>query len=155
MLVVGTPTFDAWHVAAHLDDAARYSGVLSLTPTLLRWQPPLGAPPHLRHSADELEAADSRSAVLVVAPDDLHEDALERLADVRRRGAALFAVTASDELSALAHDGLVVPPGNASGPATPAAAGEDFSLATHLVTVSAGTTSRAPRRLSLRAASRS
>ena len=33
------------HGPAHLDDEARLSGIAELTPTLVRWSPPAGAPP--------------------------------------------------------------------------------------------------------------
>ena len=45
LLVVGTPDFEPWHMTAHLDDESRLSGVAELTPTLVRWSPPAGAPP--------------------------------------------------------------------------------------------------------------
>ena len=142
LFVVGTARFDAWHVAAHLDDEARRCGVPSLQPTLLRWNPPAGAPPHLRHSAHELSEANHRSAVLVVAPDRLHETGLERLADARRRGAPLFTLTSDQELASLGDEGVVLTP--ETGEADEAAADEvvasqDFDVASHLMALSAGT----------------
>ncbi len=149
LFVVGTDTFDAWHVAAHFHDQARRSNLPGLSPTLLRWNPPATAPPHLRHSAHELAAADRRSAVLVIAPDRLHDDGLQRLADARRRGAALFTVTSDGELASLAHEGVLIGPDNRDANERTL---EDFVVASHLVTVSAATASRPERhwpRLSL------
>src|SRR6202000_2825253 len=47
LLIVGPPSFEPWHMTAHLDDESRLSGVAQLTPTLVRWSPPPGAPAHL------------------------------------------------------------------------------------------------------------
>ncbi|HEY9523176.1 MAG TPA: hypothetical protein VIR33_08045, partial [Thermopolyspora sp.] len=57
LLVVGTPGDDPWHLAAHLDDEARLSGLAQLAPTLVRWSPPPGAPPHLSTGLERVEAA--------------------------------------------------------------------------------------------------
>ena len=144
LFVVGTPVHDAWHVAAHLDDEATFSGLSWLRPTLLRWRPPAGAPPHLRLGMDELRRRGRGRAVLVVAPDPLAEDELELLADARRAGATLMAVTmAEDELAGLVHECAVV---DGQGPH---AGLEDVGFASHVVTVSAGTPLRARRRFSL------
>jgi hypothetical protein len=140
LYVVGTPQNDAWHVAAHLDDEARFTGLTALRPRLLRWRPPADAPPHLRLGVDELRRGGHGRAVLVVAPDPLAEDQLERLADARRAGATLMALTSSDdELAGLAHECAVV--GSPAGL-------DDIGFAGHVVTVSAGTQLRraAPRR---------
>ena len=51
LLLVGTPTHEPWHLAAHLDDESRYAGIPTLSPTLVRWSPPPGAPEHLAHRA--------------------------------------------------------------------------------------------------------
>ncbi len=143
LYVVGTPQHDAWHVAAHLDDEARLTGLTSLRPRLLRWHPPLDAPAHLRLGVDELRAAGRGRAVLVVAPDPLAENELERLADARRAGTTLMAVTAADDdLAGLAHEFAVV---DSSAPAGL----DDVGFASHVVTVSAGTAGRPRRRLAL------
>ena len=47
LLLVGTPDHEPWHLTAHLDEEARYAGLPDLSPTLVRWQVPDGAPPHL------------------------------------------------------------------------------------------------------------
>src|SRR5579859_804101 len=47
LLLVGTPEDEPWHFAAHLDDESRLAGLPELAPTLIRWNPPPGAPAHL------------------------------------------------------------------------------------------------------------
>ncbi len=148
LFVVGTPTHDAWHVAAHLDDEATFSGVTTLRPTLLRWQPPVAGPAHLRVPVDELRRSGRGRAVLVVAPDELAETELERLADARRAGATVLAVSAAHErvadLAGLAHDCAVLD--SSAGSANTL---EDMGLASHLITVSAGTAELPRRRFAL------
>jgi hypothetical protein len=68
LFVIGTPAYDPWHVAAHLDDEAQFAGLPALKPTLLRWNPQLGAPAHLAHPFAELRDASGAPTVLVVAP---------------------------------------------------------------------------------------
>jgi hypothetical protein len=144
LYVVGTPQNDAWHVAAHLDDEARFTGLTTLRPRLLRWRPPADGPAHLRLSIDELRDGGHGRAVLVVAPDPLAADELERLADARRAGATLLAVTTSgDELAGIAHESAVV-----DSPVSPSGL-EDVGFAGHVVTVSAGTALRPRRRFAL------
>ncbi len=110
LLLVGTPTHEPWHLAAHLDDESRYAGIPSLSPTLVRWAPPAGAPEHLAVSLDRLTAVRRGETLFVVAPDDPTEQLLERLADARRMGATLLSIDGGDgDLAGLAHDQLVVP----------------------------------------------
>lgn len=148
LFVLGTPAHDAWHTAAHLDDAATFSGVASLRPTLLRWRPPATGPAHLRVPVEELRRSGRGRAVLVVAPDALGEDELERLADARRAGATLLAVSSTHEdvaeLAGVAHDCAVVD-GSPDSPGTL----EDMGFASHLVTVSAGAAALPRRRFAL------
>jgi len=152
LLLVGTPTHEPWHLAAHLDDESRYAGLPSLSPTLVRWSPPADAPPHLAYDLSRLEAARRGETLFVVAPDDPTEQLLERLADARRAGATLLAIDSGDEdLAGLAHDELIVPsrgliaPGEPSGLAV-AGLGEidlalpevSFDTVQHLVSAAAG-----------------
>ena len=110
LLLVGTPTHEPWHLAAHLDDESRYAGIPTLSPTLVRWSPPPGAPEHLSFGLDRLEAARRGETLFVVAPDDPTEQLLERLADARRSGATLLTIDGGDnDLAGLAHDQLIVP----------------------------------------------
>ena len=109
LLLVGTPTHEPWHLAAHLDDESRLSGIVTLSPTLVRWAPPLTAPPHLSVGLDRLEAARRGETLFVVAPDNPTEHLLERLADARRSGATLLALDNGDrDLADLAHDQALV-----------------------------------------------
>lgn len=111
LLIVGTPTFEPWHMAAHLEDESRYAGVPELAPTLIRWAPPSDAPPHLRVGIDRIERAGRAETLLVVGSDAAPETLLERLADARKAGAGIFALDrGDDELDSLAHESLAVRP---------------------------------------------
>lgn len=108
--MVGTPTYEPWHVTAHLDDEARLAGIPELTPTLVRWAPPAGAPPHLSVGLARLEAAQRGETLFVVADDSAPVPLLERVNDARRVGATILALDEGDpELDALAHEALAVP----------------------------------------------
>lgn len=110
LLVVGTPDDEPWHLAAHLDDAARWHGVTSLRPVLARWQVPDGAPPHLAVTVDAVHRAQRGTTVLVAAPSSADDRLLERLDDARRGGATLFALHAgSVRLQELVHESLELP----------------------------------------------
>jgi hypothetical protein len=111
LLIVGTPSFEPWHMAAHLEDESRYAGVPELAPTLIRWAPPPDAPPHLRVGIDRIERAGRAETLLVVGSDDAPDTLLERVADARKAGAAIFALDrGDDELDNLAHESLAVRP---------------------------------------------
>ncbi|MFI2608846.1 hypothetical protein [Kitasatospora sp. NPDC018619] len=151
LLLVGTEAYEPWHLAAHLDDEAAWSGVPRLAPTLLRHRPPAGAPAHLTHDLRRLAEAGRGATVLVVAPEAVGAPLLERVHDARRHGATVLALDGGDraggpapggagergdrdgpgdldELRALAHERLAV--GTATeGP---------FDLAQHLVSAAAG-----------------
>lgn len=110
LLLVGTPDEEPWHLAAHLDDEARFSGRANLSPTLVRWNPPHDAPPHLRVGLERLEAARRGETLFVVAPEAAPEQLLERVSDARRIGATILSIDEGDsELGSLAHDRLIVP----------------------------------------------
>ena len=131
LLLVGTPAGEPWHLAAHLDDEARLSGVPELTPTLVRWQVPAGAPPHLRAGLERLEAARRGETLFVVTPETAPVPLLERVDDARRVGATILALNQGDpELDGLAHETLTVAPD--------AAAPVSFTVAQHLVSAAAG-----------------
>ena len=149
LLLVGTPTEEPWHLAAHLDDESRFAGIPELSPTLVRWAPPAQAPPHLSVTLARLEAAARNETVFVVAPDAAPEQLLERVADARRIGATILSIDdGDDELGSLAHDRLVVPSDdNALLTARSLPTSVDMELMQHLVSVAAGeTTSRAGMR---------
>ena len=88
LLLVGTPKEEPWHLAAHLDDEARFSGRPELTPTLVRYAPPPGAPPHLAQVA----AAQKRLTLDLHAVElqiKLHPAIAESFAELLRKRARL------------------------------------------------------------------
>ncbi|MFI8928174.1 hypothetical protein ACIG3E_10930 [Streptomyces sp. NPDC053474] len=113
LLLVGTPEYEPWHLAAHLTDEAAWSGTPELTPTLVRHRPRAGAPAHLSVGLGRVEAARRGETLLVVAPGTPAPGLLSRVHDARRAGATVFALGpdtgAGDELGALAHEALTVP----------------------------------------------
>jgi hypothetical protein len=142
LLLVGTPTEEPWHLAAHLDDESRFAGVPGLSPTLVRWSPPVDAPPHLSVTMARLEAARRDETVFVVAPDLAPEQLLERVADARRVGATILSIDNGDEdLGSLVHERIVVPTGDGAlvvARSMPTAL--DMETVQHLVSVAAGET---------------
>ena len=135
LLLVGTPDDEPWHLAAHLDDEARYRALPQLRPTLVRWAPPPGAPAHLSVGLDRLSGVHRGETLFVVTPDEPPERLLERLADARRGGATLLALDGSEstDLSGLVHDALVVPP---------TAAAPSLDAVGHLLSAAAGAPDR-------------
>jgi hypothetical protein len=130
LLVVGTPTDEPWHMAAHLADESRLAEIPELEPTLVRWAPPANAPAHLRVSIDRLRAATRDETLLVISPAAVPDELLERINDVRRTGATILALDRGDpELGALAHEALAVP-----AETSPLS----FDAAQHLVSAAAG-----------------
>ncbi|MEU3460074.1 hypothetical protein ABZ721_08950 [Streptomyces sp. NPDC006733] len=152
LLLVGTSEYEPWHLAAHLDDEAAWSGLTGLSPTLVRFRIPAGAPAHLAVGLRRLEAARRGETVFVASPQPPGDALLERVADARRAGATVLAMDAGDPgLRQLAHDALTVPPEADPGPGerdpagAPAPMGMD--LLQHLVAAAAGeNTLPAPRR---------
>jgi len=131
LLLVGTPAEEPWHLAAHLDDESRLSGITELTPILVRWDAPEDAPPHLRVGLERLERARRGETLFVVTPDTAPSPLLERVSGARRVGATILALTQGDpELDGLAHETLTVQPGTASP--------VSFTMAQHLVSAAAG-----------------
>jgi hypothetical protein len=130
LLLVGTPDEEPWHLAAHLDDESRLSGIAGLAPTLVRWNAPLDAPPHLRIGLERLEVARRGETLFVVTPETAPSPLLERVSDARRVGATILALNQGDaELDSLAHETLAVPA---------AASPVSFTVAQHLVSAAAG-----------------
>lgn len=112
LLLVGTPTYEPWHLTAHLDDESRLSGIPELTPTLIRWSPPPDAPAHLRVGLSRLEAARRGETLFVVSDATAPVPLLERVSDARRTGATILALDTGEgdpDLDALAHEALAVP----------------------------------------------
>lgn len=92
LLLVGSGGYEPWHMAAHLDDEAAWSGLPELSPTLVRHRVPQGAPPHLAVGTARLEAARRGETVLVVTPERAEAGLLERVDDARRSGATVLAM---------------------------------------------------------------
>lgn len=134
LLLVGTPTAEPWHLAAHLDEEARLAGLAELAPVLVRHTVPVGAPPHLAVDLRRLTEVRRGETVFVAAEDAPGEGVLERVADARRIGATVLSFDGGDpDLAGLAHDRLVVGPDGllADGLIVPVGAG--FEIASHLL----------------------
>jgi hypothetical protein len=130
LLIVGTPDDEPWHMTAHLADESRLAGLPELEPTLVRWAPPPGAAPHLSVGIDRLSQAGRSETLLVVSAQAAPVPLLERVADARRAGSAVFALDGGDpELDALAHEALAVHPADAP---------VSFDGAQHLVSLAIG-----------------
>ena len=156
LLLVGTPDEEPWHLAAHLGDEARLSGVAELVPTLVRYAPPPDAPAHLSVTMARLEAARRGETVFVVAEDDVPEGLLSRAWDARKLGATVLAIDSGQtELESIAHESIVVPtvgagedPGKLGSPVLPqgytrtdsglAVPSVSFDTVQHLVSVAVG-----------------
>jgi hypothetical protein len=141
LLLVGTPDEEPWHLAAHLDDEARISGLPQLSPTLVRWSAPPQAPPHLAVTLQRLEAASRKETVFVVAPDAAPDSLLERVADAKRIGATILSIDDGDDaLGSLVHDRLVVPTSSDERLVVTSdlPASVDIDTVQHLVSVAAG-----------------
>ena len=140
LLVVGTATYEPWHLAAHMDDEAAWSGMPELAPTLVRHAVPCSAPAHLSVGLGRIEAATRGETLLVVSGEQGAGDGLlTRLHDARRAGATLFALAATGaapELDRLAHESLTAD----------AEEGLDLEVVQHLVSAAAGE-SLSPRRV--------
>jgi hypothetical protein len=109
LLIVGTPAQEPWHMTAHLADESRLADLPGLMPTLVRWAPPPGAPPHLSVGIERLEQTGRAETLLVVSPEIAPERLLDRVADAKKAGAAIFALDQGDpELDGLVHESLVL-----------------------------------------------
>lgn len=150
LLLVGTEQHEPWHLTAHLGDEARFSDLPELTPTLVRWSAPPGAPPHLAVTLQRLEQAQRGETLFVVAPDAAGEQLLTRASDARRRGATLLSLDGGDtDLGDLVHERMVVSAGGLVVPAHGLDDAQDdedpdpgtdvsFDVAQHLVSAAAG-----------------
>ncbi|WP_030249532.1 MULTISPECIES: hypothetical protein [unclassified Streptomyces] len=137
LLLVGTPAFEPWHLAAHLVDEAAWSGTPELAPTLVRHDARPSDPAHLAVGLGRLEAARRGETLLVVSPEGPAAPLLERVSDARRAGATVLSLGPGEgELPALAHECLAVPDGSEL----------DLDTVQHLVSAAAGENSLpAPR----------
>ncbi|KIZ18623.1 hypothetical protein [Streptomyces natalensis] len=134
LLLVGSAGYEPWHLAAHLDDEAAWSGLPELSPTLVRHRVPGGAPAHLSVGLGRLADAGRGATLLVVTPQRPGAGLLERVHDARRNGATVLALDGGDrDLHTLAHDALAAPAADGERP-------QDLDLDTlqHLVSAAAG-----------------
>ncbi|MER6540477.1 hypothetical protein ACWDE0_05170 [Streptomyces sp. 900105755] len=128
LLLVGTPEYEPWHLAAHLVDEAAWSGTPELAPTLVRHGARPTDPAHLAVGPGRIEAARRGETLLVVAPGDAGP-LLERVHTARRAGVTVLTLaTTDDALSAMAHETLTVPE----------AAELDLDTVQHLVSAATG-----------------
>ncbi|GGW83065.1 hypothetical protein [Streptomyces lomondensis] len=129
LLLVGTPQYEPWHLAAHLVDEAAWSGTPELAPTLVRHDARPSDPAHLAVGLGRLEAARRGETLLVVSPDPPCAPLLERVSGARRAGATVLALgPGQGELPAMAHEALAVPDGSEL----------DLDTVQHLVSAAAG-----------------
>jgi hypothetical protein len=136
LLIVGTADDEPWHMTAHLAEESRYAGIPELAPTLVRWAPRPDAPAHLAVGIERLRAATAAETLLVVSQHAAPAELLERVHDVRRAGATVFALDQDDpELDQLAHEAL---------PVSASTAPVSFDGAQHLVTSSIAARGSAP-----------
>lgn len=125
LLIFGPADCEPWHMTAHLRDESEYAGIPELAPTWVRWAPEPGGPAHLSVGLDRLRAATRGETLLVVSEQRAPAELLERVHDVRRAGATVFALDEDDpELEGLAHESL---------PVSPASSPVSFDGAQHLV----------------------
>ena len=155
LLLVGTPDAEPWHLAAHLDDESRWSGVPELSPTLVRYQAPQDAPSHLSVTLQRLEVSRRGETVFVVSEDAAPEGLLERAWDARKAGATVLSLDAGDdELHNVTHESLIVPTADTQTEApslvVPQLDVVTFDSVQHLVSVAAGETAAAPQSRSVR-----
>jgi hypothetical protein len=128
LLVMGPQAAVPWHMTAHLTDETRLAGLPA--PTLVRWAPPPGAPPHLSVGLDRLLAASRHETVLVVSQALAPAHLLDRVHDVRRNGVTVFALDQDDpELDGLAHEFLAIPADTSP---------VSFDAAQHLISAAVG-----------------
>ena len=117
-----------------------YFHLPELAPTLIRWNPPPGAPLHLSVSLARLGDAGRGDSLVVVSPQVAPDRLLERVSDARKGGATILALDRGDRrLADMAHEELTVAP---SAPLT-------FDAVQHLVSAAAG--ERSEQRRGLRA----
>jgi hypothetical protein len=137
LLIVGTPDEEPWHLTAHLAEESRRLGQPGLSPILVRWAPPPGAPPHLRAGLPRLEQVARGETVLVVSAAAAPAPLLERVHDARKHATVLALDRGDPALDQLAHEVLAVAPGVAP---------LSFDAAQHLVSSAAGQPDQPPAR---------
>ncbi|RPE44454.1 hypothetical protein EDD90_7700 [Streptomyces sp. Ag109_O5-1] len=136
LLLLGTPEYEPWHLAAHLVDEAAWSGTPELAPTLVRHDARPTDPAHLAVGPGRIEAARRGETLLVVAPGE-SVPLLDHVHAARRAGVTVLALstTADDALTTMAHETLTVPEG----------AELDLDTVQHLVSAATGENGPSPR----------
>lgn len=108
LLLFGPAEDEPWHLTAHIDDEVVRAGISDLRPALVRWAPPADAPPHLAIGLDRFRDVGRGESLVVVSEDVPDPNLLERVHDVRRRGATVFSIDNGDsDLASLSHESLV------------------------------------------------
>jgi hypothetical protein len=129
LFVLGTPDFEPWHFVAHLGERANRYGRRDLVPTLMRWQVPAHAPPHLSVGVDDIPRASRHDTFLIIAPSAEGPELLERVDDARRIGSRIMTLHRDQgDLANLAHEALSVDPSRQE---------RDFEITQHVLTDSA------------------
>ncbi|MFI6016827.1 hypothetical protein ACIBCP_04400 [Streptomyces sp. NPDC051287] len=136
LLLLGTPEYEPWHLAAHLVDEAAWSGTPELAPTLVRHGARPTDPAHLAVGPGRIGAARRGETLLVVAP-GVSEPLLDHVHTARRAGVTVLALSAApdDALTAMAHETLTVPKD----------AELDLDTVQHLVSAATGENGPSPR----------
>ncbi|MEV7325018.1 hypothetical protein [Streptomyces sp. NPDC093970] len=137
LLLLGTPEYEPWHLAAHLVDEAAWSGTPELAPTLVRHRARPTDPAHLAVGPGRIEAARRGETLLVVAPGDSSQPLLDHVHTARRAGVTVLALAAApdDALASMAHETLTVPED----------AELDLDTVQHLVSAATGENGPSPR----------
>ncbi|MFC9606593.1 hypothetical protein ACFTTN_24435 [Streptomyces niveus] len=158
LLLVGTRTYEPWHLAAHLVDEAAWSGRPELAPLLVRHRVRPSDPAHLAVGLGRLASAGRGETLLLVAPERPDGGLLERVHDARRAGATVLSLGTGDpEVVGLAHDALTITPAaleeraeeeeaepgdeeeiDEADETDGAASGVDLDMVQHLVSAAAG-----------------
>ena len=109
LFVLGSQDFEPWHFTAHIAEEADRTGRADLSPTLLRWAVPRGAPTHLSISTDHVSFLERNQTLLVVSPYGESDELKTRVDHARKRGARVLSVQQEgSQLSDLSHDILAV-----------------------------------------------
>lgn len=108
LMLFGPVDDEPWHLTAHIDDEVTRAGLPELRPSLVRWAPAAGAPPHLSIGLERLGDASRGDSLLVVSEEQPESSLLERVHDAKRRGATVFSIDNGDaDLASVSHESLV------------------------------------------------
>ena len=108
LMLFGPPDDEPWHLTAHIDEEVTRAGLPDLKPSLIKWAPAPDAKPQLRIGLERLRDVGRGESLVVVSEDQPDSALLERVHDVRRRGATVFSIDNGDrDLADLSHESLV------------------------------------------------